>query len=314
VRTIGLRGGQLTLNGQLLHLRGVNLHEQDQSQGAALDPAHLDQLFAWAKELGAGIIRAHYPLNPEIEELADREGVLLWSEIPVYQVASSYLGQPAWRAGAEAVLTNDIRTNQNHPSVLVWSIGNELPSPATGAEAGYISAATALAHRLDPTRPVGLAVSAWPGLNCQPAWAPLDVVGDNDYFGWYDAGGGTTDDRDALSAYLDTLRACDPAQALMVTEFGFEANRTGPVEERGTYAFQSDAAAFHLGVFASKPWLSGAMYFALQDFAVTPGWTGGNPLADPPFLHKGLLDLSGHEKPAFSVVSQIFHTTRQVGG
>ncbi len=314
VRTIAVRGGQLRLNGQLLHLRGVNLHEQSQSEGAALDPAHLDQLFGWAKALGATIIRAHYPLDPEIEELADREGVLLWSEIPVYQVASTYLAEPSWRASAEAVLTSNILANQNHPSVLLWSIGNELPSPATGAEAGYIAAAAALAHRLDPTRPVGMAVSAWPGLDCQSAYAPLDVVGFNDYFGWYDAGGGSTDDQDALSPFLDSFRACYPNQAVFVSEFGFEANRTGPVEERGTYAFQAAAAAFHLGVFASKPWLSGAIYFALQDFAVTPGWTGGNPWPDPPFLHKGLVDLSGNEKPAFSAVSQIFHATRQVGG
>ena len=65
------------------------------------------------------------------------------------------------------------------------------------------------------------------------------------------------------------------------------------MEERGTYAFQPDSAAFHLAVFATKPWLSGALYFALQDFAVTPGWTGGNPYPDPPFLHKGLVDLVG---------------------
>ena len=45
----------------------------------------------------------------------------------------------------------------------------------------------------------------------------------------------------------------------MVTEFGFEANRNGPVEERGTYEFQANAIGYHLGVFASKPCLSGAI-------------------------------------------------------
>ncbi len=66
-----------------------------------------------------------------------------------------------------------------------------------------------------------------------------------------------------------------------MSEFGFEANRNGPVEERGTYQFQADAAEYHLGVFASKPYLAGAMWFALQTSPRGPGWTGGDPLGDP---------------------------------
>ena len=99
------------------------------------------------------------------------------------------------------------------------------------------------------------------------------MIGDNEYFGWFDAGGGGDDDRDALSPFLDTVRACYPKQAIMVTEFGFDANRNGPVEERGTYAFQANSVAFHLGVFAAKPWLSGAMYFALQDYVAFPTYS-----------------------------------------
>ena len=115
-----------------------------------------------------------------------------------------------------------------------------------------------------------------------------------------------------LGPFLDSLRACYPTKALFVTEFGFEANRHGPVEERGTYEFQSDATAYHLGVFATKPWLSGAMYFALQDFAARPGWGGGDPWPDPPLVQKGLVTITGSLKPSFSVVSSIFHETTQI--
>jgi beta-glucuronidase len=210
------------------------------------------------------------------------------------------------------MLTTNILTNQNHPSVLLWSIGNEFETPPPPAEAAYISGAVALAHKLDPTRPVAMAINDWPGVPCQSAYAPLDMLGFNEYFGWFDEGGGATDDRDALSPFLDSLRACYPKKALMVTEFGFEGNRNGPVEERGTYQFQSNSAAFHLGVFASKPWLSGAMYWILQDFAAWPGWTGGDPWPDPPIVQKGLIDTYGGLKPAFSVVSRIFHSTVQI--
>ena len=313
IRSIAVTAdGRLTLNGRLLNLRGVNLHEQDVALGSALDPAHLARLVGWVRELGATAIRAHYPLNPEIEEAADRDGILLWSEVPVYQVRSVYLSDPAWLSRAESMLRQNILTNQNHPSIMLWSLGNELATPADGPETRYIAAATALAHQLDPTRPVGLAVSGWPGVACQTAYAPLDAIGFNDYFGWYDAGGGSTDDRDALSPFLDSFRACYPTKALLVTEFGFEANRDGPIEERGTYEFQSDAVAFHLGVFATKSWLSGAMYFALQDFAGRPGWTGGDPWPNPPYVQKGVFDLQGNPKPVFGTLSSTYHSTVQI--
>jgi beta-glucuronidase len=217
-------------------------------------------------------------------------------------------------AHAHSILKQNILDNENHPSILLWSIGNELPTPAPGPEARYIAGAAAIAHGLDPTRPVGMAVSAWPGSPCEAgAYAPLDVVGYNDYFGWFSAGGGGDDDRDALSPYLDTLRACYPKKAILITEFGFDANQDGSVEVRGTYGFQANTAAFHLGVFATKPWLSGAIYFPLQDFANNPKYTGGNPWPDPPWDQKGLIDQYGNFKPAFSVVQQIFKSTRQLG-
>jgi beta-glucuronidase len=215
-------------------------------------------------------------------------------------------------ARAHALLADNILDNQNHPSVLLWSIGNELVTPVTGPEYAYIRGAAALAHRLDPTRPVGMAISDWPGVSCQPGYAPLDVIGFNDYFGWYDAGGGATDDRDSLGPFLDSFRACYPSKALMVTEFGFEANRHGPIEERGTYEFQADSLAYHLRVFNSKSWLSGAIYFPLQDFAARPGWSGGNPWGTPPFVQKGVVDLDGNLKPAWSVMSSMYHATRQI--
>ena len=305
--------GHLMLNWRPLNLRGAFIHEQNLQTGAALTPAQLAALMGWESKLGATVIRSHYPLDPQILEMADRYGVLVWDEVPVYQVQDQYLGVSSVLAQAEAMLQQNIVANQNHPSVMLWSIGNELPTPPTANEAGYISAAALLAHRLDPTRPVGMAISDWPGVPCQAAYGPLDVIGFNDYFGWFDAGGGSTDDRDELSPFLDSLRACYPSKALFVTEFGFEANRNGPVEERGTYQFQVNSAAYHLNLFATKPWLSGAIYFALQDFAARPGWDGGDPWPQPPWDQKGLITNTGQQKPAFSVVSASFHSTVQIG-
>ena len=305
--------GRLELNGLPLHLRGVDLHEQNLRTGAALSSAQLHKLVGWVRELGATLIRSHYPLNPQIEEMADRDGILIWSEIPLWHSALPYLANPLLVGRAHRMLAENIMVNQNHPSVLLWSVGNELPTPAPPAERRYIASAAAIAHRLDPTRPVGMAISDWPGIGCQSAYAPLDVIGYNDYFGWFGAGDGSTDDRDALSPFLDGLRACYPTKAIMISEFGVEGNRHGPFLERGTYEFQSNAAAFHLHVFAAKPWLSGAIYWLLQDFAGYPGANGGDPWGDPPFIQKGLVGVYGNRKPAFWVVRRIFRSTVQVG-
>jgi beta-glucuronidase len=313
IRKIAVVGGQLTLNGQPLHLRGLALHEQDIATGAALSSGQLAQRMSWIRDLGATVIRAHYPLNPQLLEMADRYGILVWDEIPLWQMDSEELTKPYVVSYIDSVLKQNIVSNENHPSVLLWSIGNELEAPVPPPEASYISTAATLAHQLDPTRPVGMAIEDWPGLPCQGAYGPLDVIGFNEYFGWFDAGGGVTDDRDALSPFLDSYRACYPNKALFVTEFGFDGSRSGPIEERGTYAFQSDSIAFHLGVFATKPWLSGAIYWNLQNFAGWPGWTGGDPLGTPPWVQKGLVDSYGNHKPAYSVVEQIYHATVQMG-
>jgi beta-glucuronidase len=313
IRKIEVKGGHLLLNGRPLNLRGVALHEQNISTGAALSPAQIQQLIDWVRALGAHLIRIQYPPNPQLLELADRYGILIWDEIQLWRPSTEALQSRSVVATADSDLEQNILDNQNHPSMLVWSIGNEFPSPVPGAEARFISQAVKLAHRLDPTRPVGTTISNWPGLPCQQSYAPLDVLGISEYFGWFDAGGGTNDDRDALSPYLDTVRACYPKQALLVDEFGFDGSRSGPVEERGTYAYQANTVAFHLGVLATKPWLSGASYWILQDWVAWPGWDGSDPRGTPPFVQKGLLDFSGNPKPAFSIVSQIYHSTAQIG-
>jgi beta-glucuronidase len=294
-----------------MNFRGVALHEDSRQFGFAINNQIRDQQLAWVKELGATVIRSHYPLAPYTQERADELGIMQWSEIPVYSIKTKYLKQKLVRQLAARELASNIQTNGNHPSVIIWSIGNELsarPGPVQGA---YIKAAVDTAHALDPTRPVGLAVAGYPSAGCQPEYGPLDVIGINDYFGWYPGPNGQIADRTLLPDYLDSVRQCYPNKAIVVSEFGAEANRDGPVEEKGTYAFQQDFVNYHLGVFATKPWLSGAIYFALQEFRVRPDWDGGNPRPQPPLHQKGLVSFDGVRKPAFFDVERIYKATKQ---
>ena len=138
IRKIQVIGGKLYLNGRPLNLRGVGLHEDDPTVGFAVDNARRAQYIAEVKELGATIIRAHYPLHPYLEELADRDGILLWSEVPVYAVKTQYLKREIVRKLAAKELAANINANQNHPSIIVWSLGNELSSRPGPVQGDYI--------------------------------------------------------------------------------------------------------------------------------------------------------------------------------
>jgi beta-glucuronidase len=313
IRSIKVVDGRLTLNGKPLSLRGVGLHEDDLVTGAALTSARHRQIIAQAKELGATVIRAHYPLHPEMHELADREGLLIWSEIPVYAIKTQYLKRLEVRKLAARELEENILANQNHPSIMLWSLGNELSARPGPVQGDYIARAARQAKALDPTRPVGLAVAGYPSAGCRPQYAPLDVVGINEYFGWYPGPNGQIADRDALPEFLDAIRECYPSKAIFVSEFGAEANRDGPLEERGTYQYQQDFVNYHLAVHASRTWLSGSIYWALQEFRVRPNWDGGNPRPNSPFHEKGLLRFDGTKKPAWFDAQRLFAATPQLG-
>ena len=311
IRSVTVAGGRLYLNGRPLQLRGVGLVEDSPSAGSALTPAAQLALISGAKALGATIVRSQYPLSAYEEQLADQMGILLWSEVPVYQVHDSELR--AVTPAALALLRENILENGNHPSIAIWSIANELDPIVDAAEGAYIAAAVSTAHALDPTRPVALAYQGYPGIPCQAGYAPLQLLGINDYFGWYPGPGGQIADASQVGTYLAQERACYPHQAIVISEFGAEANRSGPLDERGTYEFQSQFVASQLAAFAAAPWLSGAIYWALQDFLVRPGWSGGNPYPTPPLFTKGLLGFDGAPKPAWSVVQQSYAATTQVG-
>jgi Glycosyl hydrolases family 2, TIM barrel domain/Glycosyl hydrolases family 2, sugar binding domain len=305
--------GTLRMNGQVLNLRGVGLIEDSLQTGAALNESQDLSLLAQAGELGATAIRSQYPLSERLEELADAKGLVIWSEIPLDSPAEYLLNSPAFRAKATGALEENILENSSHPSIAIWSIGNELSGKPQAGQYAYIAQAAAEAHALDPTRPVGMAVAGDPANGCQAgAYAPLNVIGLNDYFGWYAGIGGDLANREGLAGYLNAMHACLPGKALLVTEMGAEANREGPATERGTYAFQQEFVKYHLETFNSLPWLSGAFYWALQEFRVTPGWAGGNPKPSPPLHTKGLISFAGTRKPAFYEAQRLYRATDQI--
>ena len=290
-------GGILMLNGRRLALRGLSIHEDDREEGGALSQGTRNLLLSRLKDLNATVTRSHYPLHPALIEAFDRAGIMYWVQTPVYQIPNSLFGRIRPAALRAALLT--VRNNLNNASIFTWSLANEpaenereLGAIGPGLER-YIADAAAAVRELDDTRLVGLDRHSRVGEPVtSPAYEHLDVLGVNEYFGWYNAvrddivrGPSTLED---LGPFLDSVHAANPDLPLVITEFGAEASGRGPVEQRGTQEFQRKFVLDHLAVHASKPYVAGSIHWALRDFRVHPTWQGGAPpeWATPPWHNK----------------------------
>jgi beta-glucuronidase len=315
------RNGALLLNGHKLNLRGASLHEDDPVTGAALSPRQRNTLVRRLRELGATVTRSHYPLHPAFLEAFDRLGIMVWSQAPVYQWPNKFFDKPKLRAAAISANERTVLNNANHASIFVWSIGNELGGNRNergqigSGLATYINEAARAVRAIDDTRMVGIDRQSRLG---EPifnrALAGLDVLGVNEYFGWYDSvsiprGPTTTEE---LPGYLDAVHKAYPRTPLVITEYGAEASRSGPVTQRGTYEFQTDFMRKHLAIHASKRYVNGSIAWALKDFRVTPEWLGGAPAAygTPPWHNKSLIEETGAPKPVFGAMKRAWRRTK----
>lgn len=313
------RDGRILLNGRRLNLRGASMHEDEPTTGAALRSGQRRMYVARLRELGATVTRAHYPLHPGIMESLDRAGILYWSQAPIYQLPNANLNRRRVRAAAIRVNRETVLANRNHPSIFVWSLANELAHANYEVGAigpGYVRFVrhgARTVRKLDRTRLVGIDRHSRIG---EPFFNPvlrrLDVIGVNEYFGWYSASapGYRSSRTSDLSPYLDQVRRAFPRQGLFVTEFGAEA--TVPGSGKGSFDYQTNFLRQHLAIHASKPYVFGSVIWALKDFRVTPGWQGGNSRAraTPPWNNKGLIDQNGGPKPAFYAMRDLFWATR----
>ena len=175
-----------------VNLRGVGLHEDSKDQGFAVDNAVRERLVAEAKDLGATVMRTHYPMHPYMHELADRKGLLIWSEIPVYAVKTQYLSaRPC--ASSRPRSCEEHRANQ--PPVGDGVVDRQRAVLAARPGAGRLHPAGGRGQAPGPLAPGRLAVAGYPSAGCQPEYAPLDVIGVNEYFGWYPGPNGSLFDR-----------------------------------------------------------------------------------------------------------------------
>lgn len=164
------------LNGKPNKIRGVNRHQDRAGKGWAITNREHKEDMELIKEIGANGIRlAHYPHSDFFYSLCDREGMLVWAEIPLVGKAST---DTAFISNIKLQLTELIRQNFNHPSIFCWSLFNEL---SEGDVKGLIQELNELAHKEDPER---LTVAA-ANIENRPENVITDIMAYNTYPGWY---------------------------------------------------------------------------------------------------------------------------------
>ena len=315
------RGGTLLLNGRRLNLRGASIHEDDREEGAALSQGTRNLLVGRLKDLGATVTRSHYPLHPAFLEAFDRAGILYWCTAPVYQLPNTLFGRVNGAATRAALLT--VRNNVNHASILTWSLANEPAGNRSDAGVvgpglqSYIRDASAAVREIDDTHPISIDRHTRVGEPLSsPAFRSLDLLGVNEYFGWYPSVSanltrpGTT--LSELPGYLDALHLANPGLPLMITEFGAEGSRRGPAAQKGSEEYQRQFVLDHLAVHASKPYVYGSIHWALRDFRVDKTWQGGAPAAwaTPPWHNKSVINEDNGRKLAYFALKLKWRKTR----
>jgi beta-galactosidase/beta-glucuronidase len=325
IKKISVRpGGVILLNGKRLNLRGASVMEDDIHEGGALSQRTRALLLNRLKNLGATITRSQYPMHPAFIEALDRAGIMYWVDAPVYQIQNAMWERSGVRSLAAHAAERMVENNVNHPSILTWSLAVEPAGEASSLGAygagfvSYVRDASRAIRDMDDTHLVGIDRQSRIGEPLtSEAFQYLDALGVNEYFGWYrsvidnrpDLPDSTTAD---LGPYLDQIHAANRDLPLLITEFGAEATRSGPVEQKGTFEFQRKFVMDHLAIQTSKPFVNGSIHWALRDFRVHQTWTGGAPneYAQPPWHNKSLIEENNHRKPVFLSVARLFRRAK----
>lgn len=258
------------LNGEPLRLRGVCRHQDRAERGNALLFEHHAEDAAFIREIGANAVRlAHYPQADEFYSLMDRDGMVVWAEIP-FIGPGGYLDRgfndiPSFRENGMEQLRELIRQNYNHPSICFWGIFNELKTHGDNP-VEYVGQLNDLAHAEDPTRLTTAAsfLSADDPLN-----AVTDLIAWNQYFGWY---GGSPSD---LGRWLDDVRRNHPSYCIGLSEYGAGASvyhqqdSITAVQPTGRWHPENYQTLYHMGswrAISERPFVWASFVWNLFDF------------------------------------------------
>lgn len=322
-RTIALRDGKVHLNDRPYPLKGVCYVYDSPVTGLVMTPPQIEADLRLMKEAGCNAVRCHYPMDAAFYAACDRLGLLVWIEPPVYcyhpgdTETGTRFADPDWLALAQGMAREMIAVARNHPSVAIYSIGNECNTANPEAES-FFRALAATIREVDPTRLISYA--ALYGI-VGPIADIVDVLGINSYWGWYDkiwggkglapedASGGKrmSIDLTPMRKMLDEVLSKKQNLALLLTEFGADSEPGSYSAGRDLWSenYHADLLRDILALAKDYPQIVGTFPFCFSDYR------------DPSKVHngywnelnlKGLVDYRRNKKLAFEAVSAAYLT------
>jgi|HubBroStandDraft_2_1064218.scaffolds.fasta_scaffold03483_1 beta-glucuronidase len=301
-RSIEVRGTDILLNGKPVFLRGISIHEEAPTRaGRSWTEDDARTLLRWAKELGCNFVRlAHYPHNEAMLRMADQMGLLVWAEVPVYWTIQ--WENPETLRNAENQLSEMIARDQNRAALIIYSVGNE--TPISDARNRFLLQLIQDAHSADPTRLLSAALQSTEEAKGNrtivhindPIASDLDVLGNNEYIGWY---AGRPEDADSM----DWISPYD--KPLIMSEFGGDAlfGFHGGTSTRWTEEYQENLYEHQISMLRRIPFLCGMTPWILKDFR-SPRRT--LPRFEDYFNRKGLVSDHGEKKEAFFTLQKFY--------
>lgn len=267
------------LNGKHLPLRGVCRHQDRSEVGNALRSQHHDEDAALMLEMGVNAVRlAHYPQATYFYDLMDKNGIIVWAEIPFIGPGGyddkGFVDSPAFRANGKEQLKELIRQHYNHPSICVWGLFNELTQIGDNP-VEYIKELNVLARQEDTTRPTTSASNQMGDLNFI-----TDAIAWNRYDGWY---GGTPAD---LGRWLDGMHKKHPEICIGISEYGAGASvyhqqdsltKTIPTSWWHPENWQTYYQIENWKTISSRPYVWGSFVWNMFDFGAAHRTEGDRP-------------------------------------
>ena len=304
-RSIEVKGSKVLLNGRPIFLKAVNIHEENPYKGSraySIDDAKI--LLNAAKELGCNLVRlAHYPHAENMVKEAEKMGIMVWDEIPVYQhieFADSLVPKKM-----ETMMKEMIRRDKNRCGVVIWSLSNET-YPGTPNRNEALIELTQKCRALDSTRLIVHVINTQ-GYNNNTfnVWDPLynysDLIALNEYIGWYIPWQGKPSETKWNIAF--------PDKPVFISEFGGEAlyGSKGPTDEAAywTEEYQANIYKDQIEMFNTVPNLCGLCPWLLFDYRSLGRM---NQVYQNGHNRKGLISEKGQKKKAWYIMNEYYKT------
>jgi beta-glucuronidase len=303
-RSIEVKGNKILLNGNPVFLKAVNIHEENPYKGArAWSNQDADLLLNAAKELGCNLVRlAHYPHNENMVKEAEKMGLMVWSEIPVYQHIE--FADSAVRSKMQTMLEEMVRRDKNRCAVVIWSLSNET-YPGTPNRNRALIELTQQCRALDSTRLITHVTNTQRYENNtfdigDTLYRSCDLISLNEYIGWYVPWQGKPADTKWKLVCAD--------KPVFISEFGGEAlygSHYGPADEAAyfTEAYQAKIYTAQIEMFNTVPNLCGVCPWLLFDYR-SPARM--HPVYQKGYNRKGLLSDKGDKKKAWYIMQAYY--------